>query len=401
MASSPLSVPLPPPLAGERAAVTGTLASMTHARAMDLIRENGGIVTDRVSGQTTLLIVGEEGWALDDEGHPSVDFRRAETFRQSGTGIRIVSETDFLRFVGLAAEDAGSRLYTPAKLRRLLGLAPGVVRRWERLGLICPARKVGRLPYFDFREVTRLRRLAELLADGVPKERLEASLRLLTGDDRATTDLLSRLDLLADGGRVFARDRSGVFQPGSGQRLFDFDPGHRADASGDEDETDDPNATPLKFPAAAPLTAPADWQDRALDLLDAGEVPDAVAAFREAVRLQPDAAELHYGLADALYRAGSAAAALERFRVATEWDPDYVEAWTQMGALHLECREPAAARECLQRSVDLFADNPDALIHLADACEQLGDETAAGEHRSAFLAIEPNGPWSDEVRAKL
>ena len=393
MSASALTVPLPPPLAGERAAVTGTLASMTHARAVEVIRQAGGVATDRVSGQTTLLVVGEEGWALDEDGRPSVDFRRAEQLRRDGSGIRIAAEGDFLRMVGMSGEEAGSRLYTPARLRRLLGLAPGVVRRWERLGLIRPAKKVGRLPYFDFREVTRLRRLSELLADGVPKERLEASLRQLSGDEllgETGGDLLARLELLADGGRVLARDRTGVFQPGSGQRLFDFAPTEAEPAGG---------AATLKFPAPDEPRTPAEWQDRGLDLLEAGELPDAVAAFREAVRRQPDAAELHYTLADALYRAGSTAASLERFRVATEWDDEYAEAWLQIGSLNLERGEPAAAKDALARAVELFEDAPEAHYHLAEAADLLGEP--AEPHLRRFLELEPDGPWADEARARL
>ena len=398
MPASPLAVPLPPPLAGERLVVTGTLASMTHQRAEDIIRQNGGTTTDRVSGQTTMLVVGEEGWALDDDGRPSVDFRRGEELRQSGVDIRLIAEGDFLRIVGLGGGDSETRLYTPAKLRRLLGLAPGVVRRWERLGLIRPARKVGRLPYFDFREVTRLRRLSELLADGVPKDRLEQSLRQLSqtdllGDDAG--DLLSRLELLAEGGRVLARDRSGVFQPGSGQRLFDFDPAARAAAVGP------PDGATLKFPTPVAPQSPADWQDRGLDLLDAGELPDAVAAFREAVRLQPDAAELHYGLAEALYRAGSASAALERFRVATEWDSEYAEAWLQIGSLHLEQGEPTQARDALLRAAELFGDFAETHFQLAEVYDALGEREAADASRRRFLELEPDGPWSDLARQQL
>ena len=391
---SPLAIPLPPPLAGERAAVTGTLASMTHRRAVEVVRRHGGEATVRVSGQTTLLIVGEEGWPLDAEGRPSKDFQKAETLRQSGADIRIVSETDFLRMVGLATEETAARLYTPARLHRLLGVRPSVVRRWERIGLLRPAKKVGRLPYFDFREVTRLRSLTELLADGVPKERLEASLRTLLRDSALgdAEDVLSRLDLLSDGGRVFARDRLGLFQPGSGQRLFDFQ----------SPEPPAEDVSSLKFPvvADAPRT-PAEWQDRGLDLLEAGALPDAAAAFREAVRLQPDAAELHYCLADALYRAGSVEAALERFCVATEWDPEYVEAWTQLGLLHAERDEPAAAREALERASALFDDYAEPHFHLAEVCRTLGDADAAETHLRRFLELEPDGPWADEARELL
>ena len=51
-----------PVLQGERIAFTGTLASMTHRQAMELVEQHGGQSSQHVSHQTTLLVVGEEGW---------------------------------------------------------------------------------------------------------------------------------------------------------------------------------------------------------------------------------------------------------------------------------------------------------------------------------------------------
>lgn len=388
--SLPLDIELPPILAGQRVALTGTLASMTHGQAQQIIRENGGDTTDRVSGQTTLLIVGEEGWPLDEDGHPSVDFQKAETLRVNGSAIRIMTETDFLRMLSLSESDSAGRLYTPAMLTRLLNVPPGLVRRWERLRLLRPAKKVGRLPYFDFREVTRVRRLIELLGDGVPKERLEASLKQLSGL-KGFDDAVDQLDLVADGGRVLARDGFGLFQPNSGQRLFDFQ----------SETVEQDNDQPLLFPLPPGPRTEADWHDRGLDLLDAGQTADAIDAFRSAIRLNPSAPEMHFVLAETLYQAGETAAALERFRVAVEWDDEYVEAWTQIGALHMERGELAAAKAAFEQALKLFPDHADAHYHLAGVLEDLGDVDGAIEELNSFLIYEPHGPWSDLARQRL
>ncbi len=66
-----LDVPLPessPCLQGERVAFTGTLASMTHSQAHDVTTKYGGEAVTHVSGRTTMLVVGEEGWPLEDDG---------------------------------------------------------------------------------------------------------------------------------------------------------------------------------------------------------------------------------------------------------------------------------------------------------------------------------------------
>lgn len=385
-----LDIDVPPILAGQRVALTGTFASMTQTQADELVRENGGDTTDRVSGQTTLLIVGEEGWPLDADGHPSVDFQKAETLRVNGTPIRIITETDFLRMMNLSESDTSGRLYTPAMLTRLLEVPTGLVRRWERLGLLTPVKKLGRLPYFDFREVTRVRKLLELLGDGVPRERLENSLRQLAGLS-AFDDAVNQLDLIADGGRLVARDGYGLFQPNSGQRLFDF---QAETVEADDDQ-------PLLFPLPPSPRTEADWHDRGLELLDAGQLAEAIEAFRAAIRINPAAPELHFILAESLYQAGEDSGALERYRVATEWDDEYVEAWTQIGCLHIERNEPSAARSALEHALDLFPDHADAHYHLAGVLEDLGEYELAGEHLQAFLAYEPDGVWSDMARQRL
>ena len=53
------------PLSGARVAFTGKLASMTHPRAREAVRDAGGVPTVEVSRRTSLLVVGMHGWQLD------------------------------------------------------------------------------------------------------------------------------------------------------------------------------------------------------------------------------------------------------------------------------------------------------------------------------------------------
>ncbi len=196
---------------------------MTHLQAHELAQQHGGTATQHVSRQTTMLVVGEEGWPLEPNGHPSLDMQEASRLQQEGLPLRIVSESDWLRLLGL---DGRCRevhaLYTPAMLSRSLNVPIGTIRRWERIGLIRPVKKVYRLPYFDYAEAAGVRRLNDLLQAGVPRSQLEASLakirHLLPGVERP----LAQLNLLAQDARLVARDDRGLFEPTTGQRCFDF-----------------------------------------------------------------------------------------------------------------------------------------------------------------------------------
>ena len=156
------------PLSGETVAFTGTLASMVHRDAIRMVEEYGGRATQAVSGSTTMLVIGEEGWPLEDDGGASQKLQQVMQLIADGADARIVAESDWLQLLGLDdRREEIRRAHTPAMLSRLLDVPVRMIRRWARLGLIKPVRRVCRLPYFDYREVASARRLAALLEQGV------------------------------------------------------------------------------------------------------------------------------------------------------------------------------------------------------------------------------------------
>ena len=68
-------------------AFTGRLASMRRADAFALVRAHGGKPREGVTKRTDVLIVGEFGWPLLDDGRPSNSLARAKSYR-----VLIVSE---------------------------------------------------------------------------------------------------------------------------------------------------------------------------------------------------------------------------------------------------------------------------------------------------------------------
>ena len=168
-----------PCLRGERLSFTGTLASMTHQQAHELVEQHGGAPTPHVSQQTTMLVIGEEGWPLQPNGQPSVKLQQVNEWRSEGHNIRILTESHWLHLIGLQEKQQEvHRLYTPAMLSQMLEISVGVIRRWERLGLIKAVKKVLRLPYFDFQEVASVRRLSDLLSAGVSRRETSAGISL-------------------------------------------------------------------------------------------------------------------------------------------------------------------------------------------------------------------------------
>jgi tetratricopeptide (TPR) repeat protein len=323
--------------------------------------------------------------------------QQVELWREEGLAIRIVRESDWLAFVGLDGHRRDfDRLYTPAMLSQTLGLSVHQIRRWERLGLIRAVSRVCRLPYFDFREVASARRLSELIAAGVPVKEIQSGLdrlqHLLGGIDQP----LAQLQILARDQHVLYRDRHGRLKTISGQILFDFD-GGPTDVPESETET-----ITLPLPAADREHWGAhDWFEEGRRLSDAGDVAPSIEAYRMSLMEDHDAPEVHFYLAEALYRLEDRHGALERYHVATELDHNYLEAWTQIGCLHAELNQLAAAVDAFRVALDVHSDHPDAHLHLAEALHQLHRTDEAVEHWRKYLEFDRRGPWAEAARRRL
>ena len=106
-------------------------------------------------------------------------------------------------------------------------------------------------------------------------------------------------------------------------------------------------------------------------------------------------------MAEALFRNGNQAGALERYYAAVEADHDYLEAWTQIGCLHAAQGELPWALDAFSIALSVHADYPDAHWHLADVLVQLGRPEEAVAHWQKYLEYDRRGPWADQARQRL
>jgi DNA-binding transcriptional MerR regulator len=399
MQSSPpaTSVTSSPVLAGEHVSFTGTLASMTHKEAQARVVECGGTAAEHVSRQSTMLVIGEEGWPLEADGKPSVKLQHALKFNAEGLDIRIVNESEWLGFVGLDGwRDELHRRCTPAMLSQMLNVSVHQIRRWERMGLIKAVAHVCRLPFFDFQEVAGARRLAELVEAGVPVKEIQTSLERLEAVVGVGGRPLAQLEILASGRHVLYRDGAGRLKTAEGQRMFDF-------AGPPPSEQKEPESLQLPAEPAADRSrwTASDWFDEARRLADEGDLAPAVEMLRMSLMDDADAPEVHFYLAEVLYRQGNVAGALERYYVAVEFDHNYLEAWTQIGCLLSELREFTSAIDAFDIALDIHADYPDAHLHKAETLHQADRSSEAVAHWRKYLEFDQSGPWAEAARKRL
>ena len=402
-----------PVFQGEQVSFTGTLASMTHDRACELVEQLGGQAMRHVSKHSTMLVIGEEGWPLESDGKPSQKFEQVSSLNATGLAIRIVRESDWLRLTGLTdPSDDISRECTPAMLSSLLNLPVGMIRRWERLGLIQPVRQVHRLPYFDLQEVNNAQRLSELLESGASAEDIERALTKLGNVLRDTERSIAQLNILVQNNRIVLRDEAGLLNPATGQRLLDFDPENPTDNDSSTAESVLPISLQPESADNEQLEWPAQrWFEEACCLADEDHLLPAIEAFRLcliAIRKDagsttesPHAAEVNFHLADTLYRSGNTSAAVERYYCAIECDSNYLEAWTQLGCILLELNDRPSAINAFRIALDVHPEYADAHWHLANALFESGFKSEAITHWQHYLTFDQNGPWADRAQQHL
>jgi DNA polymerase-3 subunit epsilon len=92
------------PFYGKVFAFTGTLSTMTRLEAMQCVVNVGGQAGNGVTTETDFLVLGEQDFRKYAEGQTkSSKLRKAETLKKNGQDIELISERDYLEFLGVGA----------------------------------------------------------------------------------------------------------------------------------------------------------------------------------------------------------------------------------------------------------------------------------------------------------
>ena len=128
-------------------AFTGRLVCITRAEALEVVRSHGGTPSRNVTRRTNVLVVGELGWPMLDDGRPSNKLSIASTY-----GVPVVSERRFREWIGKAVPDSLHRTYSADQIGVLSKLSSSTVDELVRFGLLNP-----RGGLFGFRDLASAR----------------------------------------------------------------------------------------------------------------------------------------------------------------------------------------------------------------------------------------------------
>lgn len=335
---------------------------MKRAEAFARVREHGGKPHEGVTKQTGVLVVGELGWPLLDDGRPSNNLAHAKTY-----GIPVVSERRFLEWLGLSAPDDGARTYTADQLAALGRLPREVIDELAMFGLI-----EGRGGAFGFRDLAATRQVAGLFASGTPLSAITKSLseiRKWLPDAR-----LSNLRLFPESSdRILVEQMKGRTDD-TGQFVLDVDP--------PEDDAD----TVFEEAQAAE---------------ENGDAAMAEQLYRRAMKIDPRDPAAPFNLGNVLCAAGRSLEAEAAYRAAVKADPGFAPAWYNLADVLDEQRRTPEAVKCLIHALEADPDYADAMYNMALLLQRLERYADAAAAWRRYLDMDDGSPSAAYARRAM
>jgi tetratricopeptide (TPR) repeat protein len=335
---------------------------MKRADAFALVREHGGQPREGVTKQTAVLVVGELGWPLLDDGRPSNSLAQAKSYR-----VPIASERQFLEWLGQSIPQEQARTYTADQLASLSKLPRQVVDQLAMFGLI-----EVRGGLFGFRDLAAARQVAGLLAAGTALSVITKSLREIR---KWLPD--ARLSNL----RLF---------PESSDRILVEQIKGRTDNTG-------------QF--VLDVGKPADDADAVFEDAQAAEQESDVAKaerlYGRAMKIDPADPAAPFNLGNVLRSGGRNLEAEAAYRAAVKADPHFAQAWYNLADVLDDQRRTREAIECLERALEADPAYADAMFNMALILQRLERHAEAARWWRRYLGTDGSSPWAARAKRAL
>jgi tetratricopeptide (TPR) repeat protein len=343
-------------------AFTGRLACMTRAEAFEVVRSHGGTPSQSVTRQTNVLVVGELGWPLLDNGRPSNKLSRAGIY-----GIPVVSERRFLEWIGKSVPDRLNRTYSADQIAALSKLSSNTIDELVRFGLLDP-----REGLFGFRDLASARQISKLFEHGIALSEIIRSVK----EVRAWLPEadLSNLRL----------------HPGTHHTIEIEQPEGRTDKHGQ-----------FVLPASSTEQNPDALFEQAQAAEETGNIAEAERLYGVLMKCDPTDATPPFNLGNMLRSNGRKVEAEAALRAATRADPMFAEAWYNLSDLLDEQGRSEAAIDCLRKALHASPTYIDAMFNLALLLQRNNKHTEAAEYWRRYLANDAQSEWAARARRSL
>ena len=130
-------------------------------------------------------------------------------------------------------------------------------------------------------------------------------------------------------------------------------------------------------------------------------LPLALEAYQKALELDPNFGDAYVNMGNIYYLQELFVDAERCYRLAISCDPDHSQAYFNLGNTldELHCTQEAV--DCFQKSLEKDPNFPDAHYNLAATCEKLGLWETAFTHWKSYLNLDPVGKHADFARKHI
>lgn len=263
--------------------------------------------------------------------------------------------------------------FTLKRVQEMLGLSAATVSKLISAGFVSSSRGKRNEHRFSFQDLMLLRTAHALQQARIPPRKILRSLAKLKADLPAELPLTG-LRITAVGADVVVRDRSGQWNPDSGQLVMDFEV---ADVGGT-----------VSILQAAPVatTAAIDWFKQG-EALEATDRAAAEKAYRRAIEQDPSRAAPYLNLGAVLCEDSRCDEAVHLYEAAIDTvGQEPLIHFNHAIALEDQSR-PREAVAAYERAVALDSTLADAHYNAGMILEKLGDGRAALRHFSAYRRL--------------
>jgi tetratricopeptide (TPR) repeat protein len=283
----------------------------------------------------------------------------------------------------MATSDRFSRL----EFQRMLDVTEKQLNYWEKLRLVAP-RKSGVEKSYDFRDLITLRTAKQLIEKGVPAQRLQRSIVALQQKLAEVQSPLTELRIRSNGRDVIV-ERAGVhLEPISGQIMLNFETRELTEKV-----------------RMMPQRSATDWVVLGVkrEEQSASQTGPRLAAeaYRSALETDQANVDALNNLGTLSYEEGNLEDAIALFRNAVKLHPDHMLSHFNLGSALEETGHDDQARRHLRRAVHLDPEHADAQYNLAFVCDKLGAYVEARRHWQKYLELDPDSSWSTYARQRL
>lgn len=269
--------------------------------------------------------------------------------------------------------------FSVREVSAMLGLTAAQIRAFATEGFLSPQRGARGELRFDFHDLILLRTAGELSNAQIPQRKVRRVLKRLR-EQLPEGRSLTGIRIAADGDRVIVRDGEAMWNPESGQSLFDFSVADLAQKTA-------PFVTRAAEEARqSPEVGSEEWYELACEL-ELTDIEQAMEAYRRAIELEPGHADAHVNLGRLLHEEKAPAAAETHYRAALHADPHHETAAFNLGVALEDLGRVREAIEAYQRALKTDPYNADAHYNLAGIFETRGEKATGLQHLKEYARL--------------